>query len=42
MIANVLWVVAALTVAVAIAVVLCAPRESEKPVAPVVDEKTEQ
>ena len=42
MIANVLWVVAALTVAVAIAVVLCAPRESEKPVAPVVEEKTEQ
>ena len=41
-IANVLWVVAALTVAVAIAVVLCAPRESEKPVAPVVEEKTEQ
>lgn len=42
MIANVLWVVAALTVAVAIAVVLCAPRESEKPVASVVEEKTEQ
>ena len=42
MIANVLWIVAALTVAVAIAVVLCAPRESEKPVAPVVEEKPEQ
>ena len=42
MIANVLWVVAALTVAVAIAVVLCAPRESEKPVTPVVEEKPEQ
>jgi len=42
MIANVLWVVAALTVAVAIAVVLCAPRESEKSVAPVVEEKPEQ
>ena len=42
MIANVLWVVAALTVAVAIAVVLCAPRDSEKPVAPVVEEKPEQ
>ena len=41
-IANVLWVVAALTVAVAIAVVLCAPRDSEKPVAPVVEEKPEQ
>ena len=35
--ANVLWVVAALVVAVAIAVVLYAPRESEKPVAPVVE-----
>ena len=42
MIANVLWVVAALTVAVAIAVVLCAPRESEKPITPVVEEKPEQ
>jgi len=42
MIANVLWIVAALTVAAAIAVVLCAPRESEKPIAPVVEEKTEQ
>ena len=42
MIANVLWVVAALTVAVAIAVVLCAPRESGKSVAPVVEEKPEQ
>ena len=43
MIANVLWVVAALTVAVAIAVVLCAPRDSGKPVvAPVVDEKPEK
>ena len=40
MLANVLWIVAALIVAVAIAVVLCAPRDSEKPVvAPVVDEK---
>jgi len=40
LIANVLWVVTALTVAVAIAVVLCAPRDSGKPVvAPVVDEK---
>ena len=35
--ANVLWVVAALVVAVAIAVVLYAPRESEKPVAPVAE-----
>lgn len=42
MIANVLWVVAALTVAAAIAVVLCAPRESEKPITPVVEEKPEQ
>ena len=42
MIANTLWVVAALTVAAAIAVVLCAPRESEKPIAPVVEEKPEQ
>ena len=42
MVANILWVVAALTVATAIAVVLCAPRESEKPVAPVVEEKPEQ
>ena len=42
MIANALWVVAAFTVAVAIAVVLCTPRESEKPVAPVVEEKPEQ
>ena len=42
MIANVLWIVAALTVAAAIAVVLCAPRESEKPIAPVVEEKPEQ
>lgn len=42
MIANVLWVVAALTVAIAIAVVLCAPRESEKPIAPIVEEKPEQ
>ena len=32
MLANVLWIVAALIVAVAIAVVLCAPRDSEKPV----------
>ena len=42
MLANVLWIVAALTVAIAIAVVLCAPRESEKPVAPVPEEKPEQ
>ena len=42
MIANTLWVVAALTVAAAIAVVLCAPRESEKPIATVVEEKPEQ
>ena len=42
MIANTLWVVAALMVAAAIAVVLCAPRESEKPIAPVVEEKPEQ
>ena len=42
MIANALWVVAALMVAVAIAVVLCAPRESEKPITPVVEEKPEQ
>jgi len=43
MIANVLWVVAALTVAAAIAVVLCAPRDSRKPVvAPVADEKPEK
>ena len=42
MIANVLWIVAALRVAVAIAVVLCAPRESEKPITPVVEEKPEQ
>ena len=43
MIANALWVVAALAVAVAIAVVLCAPRDSGKPVvAPVADEKPER
>ena len=43
MLANALWVVAALTVAVAIAVVLCVPRDPEKPVvAPVVDEKPEK
>ena len=42
MLANVLWIVAALMVAAAIAVVLCMPRESEKPVAPVVEEKPEQ
>ena len=38
-IANILWIVAALIVAAAIAVVLCAPRESEKPVVEVVEEK---
>ena len=42
MLANVLWIVAALMVAAAIAVVLCMPRESEKPVVPVVEEKPEQ
>ena len=43
MLANVLWIVAALIVAVAIAVVLCAPRDSEKPVvAPVTEEKPEK
>ena len=43
MLANVLWIVAALIVAVAIAVVLCAPRDSEKPVvSPVVEEKPEK
>ena len=43
MLANVLWIVAALIVAVAIAVVLCAPRDSEKPVvAPVAEEKPEK
>jgi hypothetical protein len=42
MIANTLWVVAALMVAAAIAVVLCAPRESEKLIAPVVEEKPER
>ena len=43
MLANVLWIVAALVVAVAIAVVLCAPRDSEKPVvAPVAEEKPEK
>ena len=36
--ANVLWIVAALVVAIAIAVVLYAPRESEKPVVPTVEE----
>ncbi len=41
--ANILWAVAALVVVVAIAVVMYAPRESEKPVArPVVEEKVEQ
>jgi len=39
--ANVLWIVAALVVAAAIAVVLYAPRESERPVAPVAPEKEE-
>ena len=43
MLANVLWIVAALVVAAAIAVVLCAPRDSEKPVvSPVVEEKPEK
>ena len=37
--ANILWIVAALVVAAAIAVVLYAPRESEKPVVEVVEEK---
>ncbi len=41
--ANILWGVAALVVIVAIAVIMYAPRESEKPVArPVIDEKLEQ
>lgn len=41
--ANILWAVAALVVAVAIAVVLYAPRESEKPViAPVAEEENNQ
>ena len=38
-VANILWIVAALVVAAAIAVVLYAPRESEKPVVEVVEEK---
>ncbi len=43
MLANVLWVVAALIVAAAIAVVLCAPRDSEKPViSTVADEKPDK
>ncbi|MBQ3808033.1 MAG: FHA domain-containing protein [Kiritimatiellae bacterium] len=43
MLANVLWIVAALVVAAAIAVVLCTPRDSEKPVvSPVVEEKPEK
>ena len=41
MIANILWVVAALTVAAAIAV-LFIPRESEKPITPVAEEKPEK
>lgn len=41
--ASILWAVAAIAVAAAIAVVMYAPRESEKPAArPVADEKTER
>lgn len=42
MAANILWVVAALTMAGAIAAVLLMPRESEKPVLPVAEEKPDQ